>query len=200
VEETIPEERAAGPGPRLVLGLGNPGELYAASRHNLGFRVVDALAVRRGRPADRLECNALVAGPEDGVMLAKPLTYMNRSGHAARCLVERHGFAAEGLLVVYDEVSLPLGRLRLRISGGPGGHKGMESVISTLRTDEVARLRLGIAPAGEPPPGDELVRFVLAPFTAGEHAAVEEMVQRAADACEAWLDDGAAEAMNRFNG
>lgn len=189
---------------RLVLGLGNPGPRYADTRHNLGFRVVDALAARGGVAVDRLECNALVgrlppSGTEAEALLAKPLTYMNRSGHAARCLLERHGLEPERVLVVYDEVSLPLGRLRLRPSGGPGGHRGMESVIGSMRSDRVARLRLGIAPEGGAPGGESLIDFVLEPFAAGEREAVEEMVERAADACEAWLDQGVEAAMNRFN-
>lgn len=181
---------------KIVLGLGNPGARYADTRHNLGFRVVDVLARRRSLAVDRLECNSLVGGAE--LLLAKPLTYMNRSGHAARCLVERHGAAPEEILVVYDEVSLPLGRLRLRPAGGPGGHRGMESVISSLAADGVPRLRLGIG-GDEVPGGEELVEFVLAPFAADEHAAVEEMIERAADACDAWLAEGVEATMNRFN-
>ncbi len=190
---------------RLVLGLGNPGPEYADTRHNLGFRVVDALAARLGAKVDRLECNALVGvggGGETGtggVLLAKPLTYMNRSGHAARCLLERRGLAPAAALVVYDEASLPLGRLRLRPAGGPGGHRGMESVLAALRTEEVARLRLGIAPEGGAPPGEELVEFVLEPFAGDEREAAAAMVERAADACRAWLEEGVEAAMNRFN-
>lgn len=190
---------------RLVLGLGNPGPKYADTRHNLGFRVVDALAGRLGLAVDRLECNALVGGgrmggPEaGGALLAKPLTYMNRSGHAARCLLERRGLAPAAVLVVYDEASLPLGRLRLRPAGGPGGHRGMESVIAALRTEEVARLRLGIAPEDGAPGGEELIDFVLEPFARDEREAAAAMVERAADACRAWLEEGAAAAMNRFN-
>lgn len=183
---------------RLVLGLGNPGERYAATRHNLGFRVVDELARRHGIAVDTLECNALVGEGAAGrrVVLAKPQTFMNRSGFAARCLVERRDLAPGDLLVVYDEAALPLGRIRLRPSGGPAGHRGIESVLGELRTDEVARLRLGIAP--EPPPED-LVGFVLAPFAADETETVETAVAAAADACEAWLAEGVEAAMNRFN-
>lgn len=137
------------------------------------------------------------AGGAPPLVLAKPQTYMNRSGFAARCLVERRGLETAGLLVVYDEVALPLGRVRLKPSGGPAGHRGMESVLGELRTDEVARVRLGIAP--EEPPAD-LVEYVLAPFAAGDEEAVAALVARAADACEMWLGDGAAAAMNRFNG
>lgn len=183
------------------MGLGNPGERYAGTRHNLGFRVVEELARRRGLGPAAAECNCAVWRPPGGALvLAAPRTFMNRSGHAARCLVERQlagdGFDLADLLVVYDDVALPLGRLRLRPGGSPAGHRGMESVIEELRDDRVPRLRLGIAPE-EPP--EDLVAFVLAPFAAGEEETVEEMVGRAADACEAWLDEGIDSAMNSYN-
>jgi PTH1 family peptidyl-tRNA hydrolase len=196
----LPErpEAAARPRPRLILGLGNPGERYAATRHNVGFRVVHEVARRRGVRLDGRECKAVVGRASGApLLLAEPQTYMNRSGYAARCLVERYAVEPQDLLVVYDEVALPLGRLRLRPSGSPGGHRGMESVIGELRSDELPRLRLGIAP---PEPPQDLVEFVLASFDADEEPAVATMVERAADACEAWLDDGIEAAMNRFNG
>ncbi|MYF03729.1 MAG: peptidyl-tRNA hydrolase, partial [Holophagales bacterium] len=130
---------------RLVLGLGNPGGRYAGTRHNLGFRVVDELALRLGVRLGLDVCGALWAS-SDRIDLATPQTYMNRSGYSARCLSERNGYAPGSILVVYDEVHLPLGRLRLRGKGSPGGHRGMESVIENLRTTAVPRLRLGIAP------------------------------------------------------
>ncbi len=190
---------AAAPSPpRLIVGLGNPGDGYRDSRHNLGFRVVRQVAGRRGVVIDRLECNALV-GRRQELLLALPQTYMNRSGYAARCLVERYELEFENLLVVYDDVELPLGRLRLRRGGGPGGHRGMESVIRNLRTEQVPRLRLGIRPPEEEPPAD-LVEFVLSPFGAEELPEVEALVERAADACEGWLELDFETAMNRFNG
>ena len=159
--------------------------------------MVDELARRRGVRLEATECNAAVGRRAGvGLVLAQPHTWMNRSGFAARCLVERYGFELEDLLVVYDEVALPLGRLRLRPGGSPAGHRGLESVIAELRSDRVPRLRLGIAPA-EPPA--DLVGFVLAPFAAGELEAAEDMVRRAADACEAWIDEGVEAAMQRFN-
>ena len=186
---------------RLILGLGNPGERYRDTRHNLGFGVVDELARRWNLSVDRLECGSRVGSRNGTPMLARPQTYMNRSGHAARCLVERHGFAPGDLLVVYDELALPLGRLRMRPGGSPGGHRGMESVIESLRTDRVPRLRLGIAPVAEGTlPGEDRVRFVLAPFGLDEREPVLEMIRRAADACETWLEDGIESAMSRFNG
>jgi PTH1 family peptidyl-tRNA hydrolase len=231
---------------RLILGLGNPGEEYRDTRHNVGFRVVEELARRWRARLDRLECNALTArvelpapaaapaadavaaavAPADAVaaavaaadaadaaapaapaeapavLLAMPQTYMNRSGFAARCLVELHGLAPEAMLVVYDEVNLPFGRLRLRRSGSPAGHRGIESILENLRTDQVARLRIGIAgPAGPagPAAAEGLVDYVLSPFTPAEESALAPVVQRAADACEAWLRDGIDAAMSRFN-
>jgi len=233
---------------RLVLGLGNPGEEYRATRHNVGFRVVEELARRWQARLDRLECNAVTAraelpglavvpmaaaapaaaaaldvsavdaahaahaaGPAAApealaVLLAKPQTYMNRSGFAVRCLVELHGLDPAALLVVYDEVNLPFGRLRLRRSGSPAGHRGIESILENLRTDQVARLRIGIgspespAAAGTAVTAAGLVDYVLSPFTPAEEAALAPVVQRAADACEAWLRDGIDAAMSRFNG
>jgi len=185
---------------RLILGLGNPGERYRDTRHNAGFLVVGELARRRGLRLDRPECGALVVRGEGDVLLAQPQTYMNRSGWAARCLVESHGLDPTDVLVVYDEVALPFGRLRLRKSGSPGGHRGLESVIENLRTDQVPRLRLGVSPEDGPPRGEDLVEFVLSPFPGEQREAVDAMVGRAADACEVWLREGAEAAMQKFNG
>jgi PTH1 family peptidyl-tRNA hydrolase len=187
---------------RLILGLGNPGEQYRDTPHNVGFRVVEELARRRQIPADRLECHSLVgrqAGEEHDVLLARPQTYMNRSGYAARCFAERYELDPSALLVVYDEVNLPLGRLRVRRGGSPAGHRGLESVIENLRTAEIPRLRLGVAPE-DGVAGESLVDFVLSPFPPEERETVEAMVRRAADACETWLREGVEAAMQGFNG
>jgi len=194
---------------RLILGLGNPGDEYRATRHNLGFRVVEELARRWRAPLDRMECNARVAPARVAaaavasaldVLLVQPQTYMNRSGFAARCLVELHCVAPESVLVVYDEVNLPFGRLRLRRSGSPAGHRGIESILENLRTDQVPRLRLGIAADGGPVAAEALVGFVLSPFSAAEEEALAPVVERAADACETWVREGIDAAMGRFNG
>jgi PTH1 family peptidyl-tRNA hydrolase len=185
---------------RLILGLGNPGEEYRDTRHNVGFRVVEELARRWHLALDRLECNALTAHGED-VLLAKPQTYMNRSGHAAQCFAERYELDPASLLVVYDEVNLPLGKLRLRRAGSPAGHRGLESILESLRTAEVPRLRLGVAPVVDPrPPGEDLADFVLSPFAESEREETAAMICRAADAVEVWLREGAEAAMTRFNG
>jgi PTH1 family peptidyl-tRNA hydrolase len=183
---------------RLILGLGNPGSKYRETRHNCGFRVVEELARRRNLSLDRLECKSLLTEARE-LVLAAPQTYMNRSGYAARCLSERREIRPEDMLIVYDDVWLDLGLLRLRTKGGPGGHRGMESVIRNLGTESVPRLRLGVANEDRPPQGDELVDFVLSPFEAREKIVVAKMIERAADACEMWLQEGAEPTMNRFN-
>ena len=184
---------------RLIVGLGNPGDRYRHTRHNLGFRVADELARERGMSQRTLECNALVMTESD-LMLAWPQTFMNRSGYSVRCLVERHGFAPSDVLVVFDDTSIPLGAIRMRQQGGPGGHRGMESVIRNLQTDAVARLRLGVAPAAESDVGSDLSEFVLGAFAQDEIEQVEQMVKRAAAASLHWLVEGAEATMSRFNG
>ncbi len=186
-------------GAGLVVGLGNPGERYRLTRHNLGFVAVERLAAELGAGRKSLECNALVARAGD-LWLAWPQTYMNRSGYSVRCLVERHDIARERLLVVYDEIDLPLGRMRLRRQGSPAGHRGMESVIRSLASREIARLRIGVAPADGSEPAGELSDYVLEPFCRDEREAAAAAAERAAEACVCWWREGAQEAMNRFNG
>jgi len=183
---------------RLVAGLGNPGSRFVGTRHNIGFLVVDELASRRAVRFEREECNSLVATDGD-LLIAKPLTFMNRSGYAMRCLLERHDVDPVDVLVIYDEVRLPLGRLRLRRGGEPAGHRGMESIVRNLQTTEVPRLRLGVGPEESELPGSRLTDYVLSTFTADEAKAADEMVARAADAVEVWLDEGVDQAMNLFN-
>jgi PTH1 family peptidyl-tRNA hydrolase len=206
-----------GQSPKLIVGLGNPGDRYRQTRHNVGFHVVDELARRRAWTLAGTVCNCRLAS-DDRLMLAQPQTYMNRSGYAVRCLSETRGFEPPDVLVVYDEVHLPLGRLRMRRKGSPGGHRGLESIVANLRSSEVPRLRLGIGPR-EPSAGDsegppvaaadeeggdapelDLVDFVLGEFELDEQELVRDMVQSAADACELWLAEGVEVAMNRFNG
>ena len=183
---------------KIILGLGNPGEKYASTRHNVGFRVVHELARRAGVALDSDQCRSDTAQLPD-VLLATPRTFMNRSGYAARCLLERHELESTDLLVVYDEVRLPLGTLRLRTKGSPAGHRGLESVLENLGTDDVSRLRLGVGPLeGEPPAA--LADFVLADFDEAEQDPVAQMIERAADACQLWAGTGADAAMQRFNG
>jgi PTH1 family peptidyl-tRNA hydrolase len=182
----------------LVLGLGNPGPRYRGTRHNRGREVVEELARRRGLALREATCQTRLA--VDGeVVLATPETFMNRSGYAARCLVERYHLDPARMLVVFDDIALPLGALRLRTRGGPGGQKGMASVLECLRTEDVVRLRLGVAPLAGLAYDVDRVEFVLGRFAAGEEEIAGEQIRRAADACEVWIEHGAAEVMNRFN-
>lgn len=183
---------------RWIVGLGNPGERYTQTRHNVGFRVVEELARRESLALASGECNCVLAQGED-LGLVMPQTFMNRSGFATRCLRERHELAPEDFLIVYDEVHLPLGSLRLRPKGSPAGHRGMESVLENFGTDQVPRLRLGVEGASGPPEGSGLVDFVLEDFLPEESTRVEEMISLAADACLVWAEMGSEAAMQRFN-
>lgn len=185
---------------RLVVGLGNPGERYRRTRHNAGFMVVDALAARAKVTSgqDGPECwvaEAEVAG--EPVRLAKPLTFMNRSGVAVARLLEAAGLAPADLVVVVDDVALELGTLRVRERGTHGGHNGLRSLIDVLGTDEFVRVRIGVR-KGELP--DDLAGYVLADFPPEDVLVVQEVVGLAADAVACIVKHGAAETMNRFNG
>ena len=192
---------------RLILGLGNPGEEYRDTRHNVGFRVVEELARRWQVALDRLECNALDGlrgrgARARGALLAAAADLHEPQRLRRALLAERHELDPASVLVVYDEVNLPLGKLRLRRAGSPAGHRGLESILESLRTAEVPRLRLGVAPEGDVrPSGEELADFVLLALrrrTSEEET--DAMIRRAADAVEVWLGDGADAAMGKFNG
>lgn len=199
VDVAGPDAGTAASSIKLVVGLGNPGAEYRDTRHNVGFRVVEEVARRAGARLRAGECNSLVAALP-GALLALPQTFMNRSGYAARCLVEKHGVPPEAVLVVLDEVALPLGKLRVRPSGSPGGHRGLESILENLQSAAVPRLRLGVREGEEPVPGEQLADYVLEPFTPAAREQVDEMVVRGADAVETWLREGVERAMARFNG
>ncbi|MDQ7030792.1 MAG: aminoacyl-tRNA hydrolase [Ardenticatenia bacterium] len=182
----------------LVVGLGNPGPQYAHNRHNVGFQVMDVLARRHGL-AFKARHRALVAeGRIAGrpAVVAKPMTFMNVSGEAVAELVRAYGVELARLLVVYDDMDLPLGRLRLRPRGGAGGHRGMASVIRALGTEVIARLRVGI---GRPPPHQDPATYVLNDFSPQEKEVIARVRQEAADAVEVWLVEGLRPAMDRFN-
>jgi PTH1 family peptidyl-tRNA hydrolase len=187
---------------RLVIGLGNPGDGYADTRHNIGFRVAGRLAQRARAGFDIKAADSRIAQGTLGgvrVAIARPHTFVNQSGVAARKLLDRYRLAPEAILVVYDDVDLPLGRLRLRPSGGAGTHNGMRSMVAELG-EGFPRLRCGVAPADPAAEIADLADFVLAPFTADEREAAEAMAHRAADAIEVALRDGLQRAMERFNG
>jgi len=184
---------------KLIIGLGNPDRRYQHTRHNVGWEVIDRLARRLAVAVDQEEGWALVAGARIGrhrILLAKPQTYVNLSGPAVADLRRRHRAKLEDLLVVVDDLDLPLGRLRLRAGGSHGGHNGLRSIIEALGQDAFPRLRVGI---GRPPEGVDPAEFVLTRFSAEERVLIELALDRAADAVEAAVREGLAAAMNRFN-
>jgi peptidyl-tRNA hydrolase, PTH1 family len=184
---------------RLIIGLGNPGEEYAGTRHNVGFEVVDALAVDyKIRLA--LEGPHALAGWGSfrgrSVGLAKPITYMNRSGSAVHALVSRTGLQVSQILVVVDDINLPTGTVRIRQGGSAGGHNGIQDIIDRLRTDDFARIRIGV---GNNFSRGRQVQYVLDPFPVEERPAIDNAVKTAAEAAVTFVTDGLITAMNRFN-
>jgi len=181
----------------LVLGLGNPGVDYRVTRHNIGFRVIEEVARRHGVSdwEQRPSCELAVITAGRLVLLSRPLTYMNRSGEAMRWLLEEFGLTPESMLVVVDDVDLPLANLRLRRSGGPGTHNGLRSLCEEVGTG-FPRLRVGVR--GDDMTGD-LADYVLSSFTEEEADAAKAAVERAADAVESVLSGGFEAAMNVYN-
>lgn len=186
---------------RAICGLGNPGDRYRFTRHNVGFRVVDLLADRWGLTGGgRIRDGAAVLEarrpePVGTVLLVKPMKYMNHSGPPLRAALRQTDVdIAQDLLVVADDIDLPLGRVRLRRSGSAGGHNGLRDIITSFASDEFSRLRVGVGRAGNP------VGHVLATFRGDERELSDEMVRVAADAAERWLAAGMDAAMNEFNG
>ncbi len=182
----------------LVVGLGNPGPRYAATRHNVGFRVVERLAARNGGKVERKLFGALVGDAVLGgkkAALAMPQQYMNVSGQPTASLLGFYKVPASEMVVVHDDLDLPLGRLRVRVGGGHGGHNGIRD-IQRVCGSEFVRVRMGV---GRPPPEWDTADYVLSTFTAAESSAVEAMVEHAADAVESVVREGVAATMNRFN-
>jgi PTH1 family peptidyl-tRNA hydrolase len=185
---------------KLIVGLGNPGIEYQFTPHNLGFLTIDRIANGLGIEVRNRQCRALtarvtVAG--EMAVLAKPETYMNLSGLSVRELVDEHQVDVKrDLIVIYDELDLPLGAIRIRQRGSSAGHNGMESVLGALGTDEILRIRLGIAPGRKVTDG---VKYVLTPFRKAQETVVDELLDTAVQAVEVILKDGPAAAMNRFN-
>ena len=184
--------------PWLIAGLGNPGDEYARTRHNVGFRVADELARRHGMGFRRTRYRAQEASGHIArapVRLLKPQTYMNESGFAVNRAVAFHKVPIERILVVHDDIDLPLARLRFREGGSSGGNNGVKSVIASMRSEAFWRLKIGV---GRPRP-EAAIDHVLAPFRKEEAPLIEEAIGRAADAVELLLAEGPTEAMNRYN-
>jgi PTH1 family peptidyl-tRNA hydrolase len=187
-----------------VVGLGNPGDRYTGTRHNVGFDVAEAFAKRAGGGSvrlDRLDCRALTGRLDVGgtrVLVARPQTYMNLSGESVKGLVTKYQVLPERLVVVLDEVALPIGSIRIRRSGSAGGHKGLQSVLDCLGTNEVPRMRLGVR--GENfQPGEPKDDYVLSRFSKKERPVIEEAIASAAEAIEVFVAEGIEASMNTFN-
>ena len=184
---------------KLIVGLGNPGYEYHLTPHNLGFMAVDRLAEDCGVDIARREAQAVTARTElegEQIILAKPQTYMNLSGMAVARLLEKYQLAPADLLVLVDDVDLPLGMLRIRPRGSAGTHNGLKSIIGSLQADEFGRVRLGARPEREV---DDRVSYVLGPFRKADLEHVAEMLERAGEAVRVILKEGIPAAMNRFN-
>jgi PTH1 family peptidyl-tRNA hydrolase len=183
----------------LIVGLGNPGREYAGNRHNVGFMTADRWAAAHALVFNKIQQRAIVAlgrsGPQR-LIVAKPQTYMNESGRAVGALLRFYKIPVEQLLVIFDDLDLPFGSIRLRAEGGAGGHNGMRSIIQQLGSNQFARLRIGI---GRPPGRMDPAAFVLQDFSREEAAELDALLDRAGQAVDAFLTDGVTAAMNQFN-
>ena len=188
MEEKIPQIR-------LIAGLGNPGSEYTGTRHNIGFMVVDHLAAQFGSTWEKSSrCDALTSKHGD-TLLAKPMTFMNRSGYPLVVIAQFYKIAPPEILVVLDDLALPLGRIRIRPGGGTGGHNGLESIIMQFGTEEIPRLRIGIGAA----PRNGEVDYVLGRFFEEERPLVKSTIERGVEAIKCAVDNGVVSAMNTFN-
>lgn len=190
--------------PQLIVGLGNPGTKYEQTRHNIGFMAVDALARRwqitlsENRKFQGLFGEGLAASTGK-IRLLKPLTYMNLSGQSIRAVTDWYKLSPESVLVIYDDMDLPLGKIRLRLSGSAGGHNGMKSAIAHLGTDNFSRLRVGIGKPSTPTEDKDTVSHVLGRFSSGETGLMSEVIQLVGDAVELSLRQGVEKAMSLYN-
>lgn len=180
---------------RLIAGLGNPGAEYAATRHNIGFMVVDHLAGQSGATWEKSTKWEALTAKSGSATLVKPLSFMNRSGHPLLAVAQFYKIEPPEILVVLDDLALPLGRIRIRPDGGTGGHNGLESIIVQFGTDKIPRVRIGIGSA----PVEGSVDYVLGRFFDEEKPVVRSTIERAADAVKCAIDNGLDSAMNTFN-
>ena len=180
---------------RLIAGLGNPGPEYASTRHNVGFMVVDRLAAQFGSDWEKSTKWEALSAKCGAVLLVKPMCFMNRSGYPVLSVAQFYKIEPQEILIVLDDFALPLGRLRLRERGGPGGHNGLESVIVQFGTEEIPRLRIGIGAA----PRERSIDYVLSRFFDEEKPIVRATIDRAVEALKCVIDNGLVSAMNTFN-
>ncbi|MGI8494444.1 MAG: aminoacyl-tRNA hydrolase [Pyrinomonadaceae bacterium] len=194
-----PENDAALKTNWLIVGLGNPGASYDLTRHNLGFMLVDRLARETDSQIKRAECRALVGRSEissETVEFVKPQTFMNLSGESLACLLKKDARNIQKLIVVTDDLALPLGSIRIRPKGSAGGHNGLKSIIACLKTQEFIRLRIGIQPAH---PVSDTKRFVLEKFSRSDFEIVERVLEQSAEAVRAVITEGVEKTMAKFN-
>ena len=185
---------------KLIIGLGNPGKLYENTRHNIGFNVIDALAEKWSAPLNQSKFNGMytvVHRPEGKVILLKPLTYMNLSGECVRPLMDYYDIDVEDIVVIYDDLDLETGKLRLREKGSAGGHNGIKSLIQHLGTQQFNRIRVGVS---RPPAGMKVADYVLSKFSKDDQPIVQDAVKKSVDAVEASLSKKFIDVMNQFNG
>jgi peptidyl-tRNA hydrolase, PTH1 family len=197
------EPQSAVRGPFLVIGLGNPGIEYQWTPHNAGFLAIDRIAEQTGATVNNRRCRAMtattrIAGRE--VVLAKPGTFMNLSGLSVRALVEEFGATRQDVLILYDELALPLGTLRVRAGGSSGGHNGARSINGALGTEEWARIRIGVGPDGLETASRRGKDYLLTPMRKKELAVLDEVLDRVAEAVETVIVSGVSAAMNKWNG
>ncbi|MBE7122727.1 aminoacyl-tRNA hydrolase [Bacillus cereus] len=195
----VSKRESSGTRMKLIVGLGNPGREYELTRHNIGFMAIDALAKRWNISLNEQKFKGLFgAGFVNGekVILLKPLTYMNLSGESIRPLMDYYKIDVEDFIVMYDDLDIPVGKLRLRMKGSAGGHNGVKSTISHLGTQEFQRIRMGI---DRPQNGMKVVDYVLGRFTSEEISDVNQSIEKTADACEEWLNKPFLQIMNTFN-
>jgi peptidyl-tRNA hydrolase, PTH1 family len=190
---------------RLIIGLGNPGKAYARNRHNVGFQSLSYFARLHSIQFDRRQCRARAGTGEvrgEKLLLARPGTFVNLSGESVACLVRKHKILLSDLLVIYDDLDLPLGKIRVRQSGSSGGHKGMNSIIYALDSEDFPRIRVGI---GRPQEGkqvigeDVIVNHVLSDFSPEEEEIIKPAIAKVAEAIDCFLSEGIKAAMNKFN-
>jgi peptidyl-tRNA hydrolase, PTH1 family len=184
---------------KLIVGLGNPGKQYEHTRHNIGFEVIDELSRQFSIPLDQSKFKGLYGiGFHKGekILLLKPLTYMNLSGESIRAVMDYYQIDVEDLVVIYDDLDLPVGKIRLRQKGSPGGHNGIKSTVAHLGTQQFNRIRIGI---DRPEKGMSVPDYVLGRFRKDELATQGDAVKKSASACEAWLEKSFLEVMNEFN-
>jgi peptidyl-tRNA hydrolase, PTH1 family len=185
---------------KLIVGLGNPGTKYERTRHNIGFEVIDELAKRFSSPLTESKFKGLytiIRYSSEKVILLKPMTYMNLSGESIRAVVDYYDIDPEHILVIYDDLDLPVGKIRLRQKGSAGGHNGIKSTIAHLGTQNFNRIRIGI---DRPTNGMSVPDYVLGKFTKEEWETMGDVIQRCADACEEWMEKPFLQVMNRYNG